>query len=156
MDLHVHYYLIIFVHSYNVGKKIRDMKSKFIFSIVLSLTLSGCEELINSAIDCSINGLKLENKSLRIGAAGRNYYETISANVKNDPADDYYIYDFIVRGELQKGLQYFTEGNELVINGVPEEAGTIGFELTVEVTVDDEGLGVCTKKTKKTYELIVK
>ena len=132
------------------------MGLKFLLSVVFLLMFSYCEDIINSAIECSIKDVKLENKTLRIGAAGRNYYETISANVKNDPADDYYIYDFIIRGELQKGLRYYTEGNELVINGVPEEAGTIGFELTVEVTVDDEGLGVCTKKTKKTYELIVK
>ena len=132
------------------------MGSKFFLFVLFLLTFSGCEDIINSAIECSIKDVKLENKTLRIGTVGRNYYETISANVKNDPADDYFIYDFIVRGELQKGLRYYTEGNELVINGIPEEAGTIGFELTVEVTVDDEGLGVCTKKTKKTYELIVK
>ena len=132
------------------------MESKFLFSIVLLLTLSGCEDLINSAVECSIKDVKLESKTLRVGAIGRNYYETISANVKNDPNDDYYSYDFFIRGELQKGLQYYTEGNELVINGVPEEAGTIGFELTVEVTLDDEALGLCTETTKKTYELIVK
>jgi hypothetical protein len=123
---------------------------------VFLLTLSGCEDLINSAIECSIKDLKLENKSLRIGTVGSNYYETISANVKNDPNDDYYLYDFFIKGNLQKGLQFYTEGNKFVINGVPEEAGTFGFELTVEVTLDDEELGLCTETTKKTYELTVK
>jgi len=61
------------------------MESKFIFSIVFLLTLSGCEDIINSTVECSIKDVKLESKSLRIRAVGRNYYETISANVKNDP-----------------------------------------------------------------------
>ena len=132
------------------------MGSKFLLSVVFLLMFSGCEDIINSAVECSIKDVKLENKTLRIGTVGRNYYETISANVKNDPNDDYYLYDFFITGKLQKGLQFYTEGHELVINGVPEEVGTIGFELTVEVTLDDEELGLCTKKTKKTYELTVK
>lgn len=132
------------------------MRSKFLLSVVLLLTFSGCEDIINSVVECSIKDVKLESKILRVGAVGRNYYETISANVKNDPNDDYYLYDFFITGKLQKGLQYYTEGNQFVINGVPEEAGTIGFELTVEVTLDDEELGLCTETAKRTYELTVK
>jgi len=132
------------------------MGSKFLLSVLFLLVFSGCEDIINSAIECSIKDVKLENKTLRIGTVARNYYETISANVKNDPNDDYYRYDFFISGKLQKGLQYYTEGNKFVINGVPEEAGTIGFELTVEVTLDDEALGLCRETAKRTYELTVK
>jgi len=92
---------------------------------------------------------------LRIGAVGRNYYETISANVKNDPNDDYYQYRFQVTGNLHQGLQYYAEGNKLVITGVPEETGTVNFQLKVEVTLDDEELGICTETAKSTYELTV-
>jgi hypothetical protein len=132
------------------------MGSKILLSVVFLLTFSGCEDIINSAVECSIKDVKLENKTLRIGTVGRNYYETISANVKNDPNDDYYMYDFFITGKLQKGLQYYTEGNKFVINGVPEEAGIIGFELTVEVTLDDEALGLCTETAMRSYELTVK
>ncbi len=132
------------------------MGSKILLSVVFLLTFSGCEDIINSAVECSIKDVKLESKTLRIGTVGRNYYETISANVKNDPNDDYYMYDFFITGKLQKGLQFYTEGNKFVINGVPEEAGTIGFELTVEVTLDDEALGLCRETAKRTYELTVK
>jgi hypothetical protein len=132
------------------------MGSKILFLIVFLLAFSGCEDIINSVVECSIKDVKLENKTLRIGTVGRNYYETISANVKNDPNDDYYMYDFFITGKLQKGLQFYTEGNKFVINGVPEEAGTIGFVLTVEVTLDDEALGLCRETAKRSYELTVK
>lgn len=131
------------------------MRSKFIFSILFILVVSGCEDIINSAIECSIKDIKLESKTLRIGAVGRNYYETISANVKNDPNDEYYSYEFFITGKLQNGLQFYTEGNKLVINGVPEVVGTISFQLKVEVTLDDEELGLCRETSKRTYELTV-
>jgi hypothetical protein len=70
--------------------------------------------------------------------------------------DDYYSYDLFIAGKLQKGLQYYAEGNKLVINGIPEEAGTIGIELTAEVNLDDEALSLCQETAKRNYELTVK
>jgi hypothetical protein len=131
------------------------MKSKIIFWIFFIGLFSACDDLINSAIQCTIKDVRLESKNLRIGAIGRNYYETISANVKNDPNDDYYRYSFYLTGKLQKGLQYYSEGNKFTITGVPEEAGTINFQLTVEVTLDEEELGFCTETGKSAYTLTV-
>ncbi|MDZ7612365.1 MAG: hypothetical protein U5K51_00550 [Flavobacteriaceae bacterium] len=131
------------------------MISKYILGFIVLFSCAACEEIINSALECSIKDVKLENKELRIGAIGRNYYETISVNVKNDPNDDYYQYSFYLDGQLQKGLQFYSEGNKFIITGVPEVAGTVNFQLSVEVTLDEEALGLCTETEKSAYTLTV-
>ncbi len=132
------------------------MKKKHYISIVFFIALStfSCSDLLDSAIKCAIKSVELEGKVLRGATKGKNYYETITAGVNNDPNDEDYDYLFTVNGKIPDGIQFSSEGNKFILNGTAPETGNFPFELAVSVTFGDDI--TCSSSARKTYTLVVK
>lgn len=135
------------------------MFSKIVIGFLILIASTSCDLLMDEWLPrnqpCPLNGARLENKSLRTGTVGSNYYESISANVNATTYDEDYYYKFYFKGVLQKGLNYYSEGRKFIINGVPEEEGVITFQLSVEVVLEKDDFGTCGESMNYTYTLTV-
>jgi len=104
-----------------------------ILCFMLSLTLSGCSELMDCVASARPN---IHSKTLQMGHVGINYDDFIQADVTNDPNDDNYDYYFSVSGNLPPGMTYREHGRKVYFSGVPTQSGIYTFK--VELTVDPE------------------
>ena len=120
---------------------------------IAPLNLTSCDEILDTAYNCSLKDVKLQDKDLRIGKVGQNYFDSIGASVKNDPNDEIYFYDFQFLGQLPKGLYFSTYQNKFEIQGIPEEAKNISFELRVTVQLGE--YGYCVETSKNKYSLTI-
>jgi len=134
------------------------------FLVLISfLTLFSCQDILECVINVRPD---LPNKSLSLAQTDSYYFDSIKAEVKNDPHDDGYDYYFSVYGDFPEGLEYYIDYRTLVIEGFPEEEGS--FNFTIQVTVeayedyyyDDDGNlidndNLCTDTTQKDYTIRV-
>lgn len=134
-----------------------------ILSVFFILLFTGCDEIFEEVVDCIINRRpELSNNKLKGGRNDVYYSDKIWAEIKNEPRDDSYYYDFSFRGTLPNGLDVFFEDREVFIEGTPREKGT--FQITISVSVDaryydEEGYledPLCGNYASKTYTLIIR
>lgn len=133
------------------------MRRKLYLSILLLfvITTFGCEEIANSLIECGIKGVELKNKTLKQATKDQSYYETIKANVKNDPIDESNEFAFTISGSLPDGIFVTQTDNILEIQGIATETGTFPFQVMVEVDYFDDTLDLCSESKSNDYVLVV-
>ncbi|WP_406683619.1 hypothetical protein N1F78_13135 [Seonamhaeicola sp. MEBiC1930] len=140
---------------------------KQFFPIVLTFSFflfTGCEDVL----ECIINiRPELENKSLVHGHVDEFYFESISAEIKNEPNDNVYDYYFSVSGNIPEGIELFYDYREVVFEGIPKETGrfTLRVSLTAEAIVeyyyDEFGNEyyhdpLCSNNTSRVYTLVIR
>lgn len=101
-----------------------------IFAFISCLiTLASCDVFLGCLLDERMN---LKTDSLPQGQIDEEYYAELTASVKNSIWDSHFDYDYEVEdGVLPAGLILQSDGDNAIITGVPEEAGT--FPITIEV-----------------------
>ena len=116
------------------------LKLSFITSLVF---ISGCESLLESTTDvlldiseCAFRNeegpIEISTLSLANGTTGINYSQPIISEIRNEPNDNQYVYEYTFTAEqLPPGLSYREAGRGLVIEGVPQSPGM--YPLFIEV-----------------------
>ena len=133
----------------------------FLFTIILLFT--SCQDIL----ECVINRHpELQNKTLSIAQVNESYFETIQAEIKNEPLDDSYDYYFSIDGLLPGGVNFYVDFRTAIFEGVPLQTGTYKFALRLRVSqannysYDCENDfndcdGLCTESTSQAYTIIV-
>lgn len=110
--------------------------------------ITGCELLFDSyndevvdafkdVYDCATSGfdegpIEISTPTLSSGALGVKYSQIISSEIKSEPDDNDYIYQYTYTAdELPPGLSYRESNRYLYIEGVPQSKGM--YPLTIEV-----------------------
>ncbi|MDG5491760.1 hypothetical protein [Psychroserpens sp. SPM9] len=127
--------------------------------LVLSLfTVTSCEDFL----DCVINRRpELPDKSFRLGVVNSYYYDEFDAQIKNEPRDNDYGYEFEIHGDLPEGLSMIVNYRTVSIEGLPTHPGTYSFTVVLYVnppinydadtdTYDDP---LCSESTSKDYTI---
>ncbi len=141
------------------------MKQSLAILIFLSFFLfTNCED----TLDCIINVRPvLPHKSLEIGLVNRYYFETITAEIKNEPRDNDYDYYFDISGEIPEGLNVIFDYRDVIIEGTPLKSGRYTFTVYLDVDppysyyYDDFGNeryddALCSDNTSKSYTIAIK
>lgn len=141
------------------------MKHHLSLVLFLSLlTLTSCEDII----DCIINVRpELKGNELEPARLDEYYFETISAEIKNEPRDNDYDYYFSVSGNIPRGLDVVYNYREVVFEGIPREPGRYNIRVSLNVEAINEYYydefgnerrrdPLCSHNTSKTYTLIVR
>ncbi len=110
------------------------MKYSYFFLLtILFFSLQSCSDIF----DCIIGrNATLEAKDFPKGYQYQDYYVDLRAEVKNASNDDSYYYYFTIY-DLPEGLDYYSNGRTLIIEGVPQEGGT--FYIMVHLEVESPG-----------------
>ena len=69
----------------------------------------------------------LKDKDLKVGTVNEFYSDYISAEIKNEPYDNSYVYYFGVTGNLPVGLEWDVEHRKVFFEGIPLETGSFEF-----------------------------
>ncbi|MFC4722092.1 hypothetical protein ACFO5O_07150 [Geojedonia litorea] len=127
------------------------------------LSLLGCQDLL----ECIINRRpELSDNPLEIAFVNNFYTETITSEIKNEPFDDGYYYNFFITGELPPGIEYYIDYRNVIFEGVPVVAGTYTFKVNLSVSQADnyedecenrfnDCDGLCAESISKTYSIVV-
>lgn len=146
--------------------------------ILLTLIVSGCEQIFESTnkstenlfkniYDCVTVGfdegpIDISTLTLSSGQLGVNYTQVISTEIKSEPDDDDYLYQYTYNSsELPSGLSFRISGRNLFIEGVSQAIGM--YPIFIEVyssTLDSLNAHrpeSCKKasRTNKNYILII-
>ena len=137
------------------------MKRLFPLLLVFCLfTFLNCDDFL----DCVVNRRpELPDKSFAVGPIGSYYYEEFDAQIKNEPQDNDYGYEFDLDGNLPDGLGMVVNYRTVSIEGTPTTAGTYRFTIFLYVdpplTYDDENDTyddpLCSESTSKEYTIII-
>lgn len=127
----------------------------FVITIIVSLTLFSCEEVLDTVKDCVIPNPELPNKQLKTAKLGEPYSEELQANLKNQPNVDGYIYSFNIKGQLPEGIAINRFHRTLLFEGIPTETGAFSINITVEVHESIQAIDICVKKDTREYTLVV-
>ena len=136
---------------------------KKLFSILFCIsiiTLVGCEEIIECVINRSPD---LPEKQLESGRVGYVYYQEITADIKNEPRDNIYDYNFQIYGDIPDGLEVNIDFRTLYIEGIPNDTGRYEFTIALDVDppeyYDEETQeyenSMCSTSTSMDYEIII-
>lgn len=141
------------------------MKQYLSFVLLFSFLLfTSCEDIL----ECIINVRpELSQRELNNAFVDEYYFDTITAEVKNEPNDNGYDYYFSVSGNVPRGLDVIYEYRRIIFEGFPTEPGryTIRVSLNVEAFnefyYDDFGNEryhdpLCTNNTSRVYTLVVR
>jgi len=142
------------------------------FSTVIFIT--GCEsffesttEALKDITECAFRNeegpVEISTQSLSNGIAGINYSQVITSEIKNEPNDSQYVYEYTyVPEQLPPGLSYRATGRSLVIEGVPQAAGMYPLLITVySPTLEaqhadrNQNCHAATSTVSKSYILII-
>ena len=108
--------------------------------LFVSFTLSGCDVLFDSAIDClDSDGPDFDRRTLADPVLNQVYSEILIARIENEPRDDTFDYRFELLGQLPAGITWRQEsplGRRIIFEGTPTEIVTAEFTMLVAV---DEG-----------------
>ena len=120
---------------------LKTLKSlKAIILLVVSLGLSGCDVLFDSAIDClDSDGPDFDRRTLTNPILNQVYSELLTARIENEPRDDTFDYRFELIGQLPAGITWRQQaplGRRIIFEGTPTEIVTAEFTMLVAV---DEG-----------------
>lgn len=125
--------------------------------LLLSTALTGCEQLLDYAIDCIDNDKpELSPATLPNPILNQEYFENIHVGIRNEPFDDNFAYAFTVSGNFPAGLQTESVGRDLRVFGTPIELGDFQFDVKVQVGEGSRGLsnveGLCSTIDTQSYE----
>ncbi|GAB1858457.1 hypothetical protein MHTCC0001_32940 [Flavobacteriaceae bacterium MHTCC 0001] len=138
------------------------MIKKIIFISVLALFFisTSCQDVL----ECIINRKPvLTDKRLNDARVGVNYFDKLTAEVKNEPRDNDYYYYYSVSGDWPLGIDIIFDYRDVIIEGIPRERGRYSFTIHLDVEqVDDycennlnDCDGLCEESTSNTYILTV-
>ena len=137
-------------------------KIKYV-SLLVCLSLLSCQDIL----ECVVNKHpELPNKNFAVGYVDNFYFDSIKAEIKNEPGDNSYFYYFSVSGDLPQGIEVYEDHRRLILEGFPVESGTFNFriDLIVEQTDDYEADcenewndcdGLCTDEVSEHYRLVI-
>jgi hypothetical protein len=113
----------------------KSLLKSFIFIFLCSFY--SCDEVIECILKIEP---EIHTKPMMVGQVYDEYYDVITAEVRNEPNDNDYNYFFDVRGELPPGVSYQINYRNIEFYGVPLSAGIYRFEveLTIELDTYDE------------------
>lgn len=147
------------VHKSSIMKKYLSL-----FLMFSLLTLTSCEDIV----ECIINVRpELSGRELQTAYVDDYYFDTVTAQIKNEPFDNGYYYYFTVSGEIPRGIDVIYEYRRIIFEGRPLEPGryTIRVSLTAEAEndfyYDDNGNQryhdpLCSNDTSRVYTLVVR
>jgi len=137
------------------------MKRLLPLLLVFSLfSFTNCEDFL----DCIVNRRpELPNKEFGVGDLQTYYYEEFDAQIKNEPRDNDYDYEFEIQGNLPEGLQMVVNYRTVSIEGLPTFPGTYTFTVFLYVyppvnydfdtnQYDDP---LCSESTSKEYTITI-
>jgi hypothetical protein len=114
-----------------VGRLVGWCASLFPLGMLLAVLISttGCEFLVDALIDSAFGeDLEITSTNAPPGGVGIYYRWEIYAEVKNEPFDSWYRYNWAFqRGELPPGLEFSDEGDHAVVAGMPTATGRYEF-----------------------------
>lgn len=133
-----------------------------ILIFLCSLTLFySCDDVF----DCLLFSKEpeLPNKAFKVGSINSYYYDEFDAEIKNEPRDNDYGYEFDIDGTLPLGVEAFYDFRTFYLEGVPEEAGEFTFTVFVYVDpplnynpdTDSYEEDMCLTWSSKAYTLII-
>jgi len=136
------------------------MKSLKFIPFAFCFLFFGCEDVI----ECIINKRPIiKDTSFEVGTIGNYYYQEVKSEIKNEPRDDDYGYNYEIYGDLPDGLQTFVNYRVISIEGTPETSGA--FTFTLHLYVDppvryDDYSGeyedsLCSDFTSKEFTIII-
>lgn len=116
-----------------------------IFSVYLMFIflITGCDKLfeqyeekfLNCVFDIMLfdeGPVVISTEYLEIGSLGVNYIQEISSEIRNEPSDDDYIYEYTYNvNQLPAGLSFRESGRKLYIEGVPQVIGNFRLDIKV-------------------------
>ncbi len=131
--------------------------------IVAAVTLSGCDLLLDNALDClDSDGPDFDTRELAMPVLNQVYNEVLTARIENEPRDDRFDYRFELIGELPEGITWRQEeffGRRAFFEGTPVELGTSEFTMLVAVEERDlfsqENSGLCFTSRSRRFILDV-
>lgn len=134
------------------------MKRLLPLLLVFSLfTFNSCEDFL----ECIVNRRpELPDKSFGAGVVDSYYYEEFDAQIKNEPRDNDYGYNFEIDGYLPDGLSMFVNYRTVSIEGTPEFPGTYTFDIIlyvdppIDFDTNSEKI-LCSESTSKEYTIII-
>ena len=113
--------------------------SHSILTLVILMQLSGCDVLLDNAIDClDSDGPEFSSRNLAMPVLNQVYSDELTARINNEPNDDFFFYEFEIEGALPAGItvrQRSSGDRRLIFEGTAIEQGT--FDFTVRVSIDD-------------------
>jgi putative Ig domain-containing protein len=146
--------------------------------VVFGLISSGCdvlfessnkavENLFDTIVNCALSGfdkgpIAINTEGVSAGLLGVNYKQIISSEIKSEPDDNQYTYEYTYTpSQLPPGLSFRDAGRLLYIEGVPQAVGM--YPVSIEVfsptleTKNKERPDSCTTNVRafKTYILII-
>jgi len=112
------------------------MKQYLPFILLISFfSLTNCVDIL----ECIINiRPELSSKKLEVAHNNQYYFDSITAEVKNEPYDDGYDYYFTVSGEIPEGIEVFYEYRKVIFKGVPQESGRFNISVYLYVEAINE------------------
>ena len=131
--------------------------------IIAALALSGCDLLLDNALDClDSDGPDFDTRELAMPVLNQVYNEILTARIENEPRDDRFDYRFELIGELPEGITWRQEvslGRRVFFEGTPVELGTSEFTMLVAVEERDqfsqENSGLCFTSRSRRFILDV-
>ncbi len=107
------------------------MQKQLSFILFLSFFMfSSCEDLL----DCIVNRRpEIHDKTFKDGTIGVYYYQEVTTEIKNEPRDNDYGYNYELVGSLPDGLQMFVNYRTVSFEGTPEVVGAFKFSLLLYV-----------------------
>ena len=114
-----------------------NMPVRFFLLLCLCL-MAGCEgdgmALINEFIPQRV---RISREQPPEGQGGKAYAYSITAEVKNDPNDSDYDYQFnLIEGTIPPGTQFASVSNKYAeIAGIPSKTGQFSFAVSVETGI---------------------
>ncbi|WP_248722832.1 hypothetical protein [Seonamhaeicola sp. ML3] len=138
------------------------------YSLLLVFCITFCFYSCDDVLECIINVRpELHNNDMDIARVDSYYFETITAEVKNEPNDNDYDYFFSVSGNVPKGLDIVYEYRRIIIEGIPKETGRYTIRVSLDVVAlnefyfDEFGNEIyhaplCTNTTSKVYTIVVR
>jgi hypothetical protein len=100
------------------------------------LTFLSCDEVFECVLglEPEINETNIEQ-----GFVDEPYFDTISAEIKNEPFDNAYDYYFEVVGDLPEGIDVLFFYRRIELSGIPLEAGRFNFTVYLTVETMEDG-----------------
>jgi hypothetical protein len=137
------------------------MQKRLFLPLFLSFFMFfGCEDLL----DCIVNRRpEIHDTTFKDGEVGVYYYHEVTTQIKNEPRDNDYGYNYDVYGNLPDGIQMITNYRTVSFEGTPELAGTFRFTLILYVdpplsydyNTDQYEDVMCSESTSKEFTITI-
>lgn len=144
------------------GRRVASRFCVVALALMLGLSLSSCDLLLDAAIDCLDDDRPQFNRAvLPDPILNQAYRELIQASIKNEPNDDSFEYDFFVSGSLPEGLVTEISNREVLVIGTPVELGSFTLGLFVKVisppgsSLSGDDSGLCKTTLGRNFDLTV-